>query len=1024
MSDPNYNMHYQYYNRYYLYCILFVVASLTSGLGAQASATTTGRTGSSNLYEQGCLYSKNLTSQVRVCNSEDPLEALSLGLCRPPPTDYAEIRIRPADWHSSMMGSWIVQIILSELLNVPTSIEMGDPNLELNFYHPDSPFDVPVNNDTIYFKSFENAHNLEGDCTQAQSDQPCAHFDPETWDSLKHPTYDSYIERDILEAPTSLGMLATEAWYVPKFTAQRDPGLLNYLGLQGEAKRHILAERFRRPTTWKDYCRLVSANGCQTPDSVATRAPITGEEEDRMFAPGFYTGHFRATDKNNCTANPTTCTGHIADYPCRWSSPVETQIYHLNISLSTDVFDSGGYTPEQLEEIWNAANATKSDVIMYWWSPHYLQGEFKGTDAEFTPVTMPNPSAECLAARPRQEDDCDANLATRRGDNPLGACGDPPEILQKTISTTVHDTARSRELPKAVHSPSYDVLKEYELSELQINEIFNKLQDFPDHRQAVCEWASENMDYMQELVPRTYPRTFSVTNDMGALMYSTVTLGILVVMLVLWTLFMVYQHQDRRLIKYAQIEFLVLVLVGCLFIGLGAIVVGVPTSDFTCILEIWLINLGFTLELVPLIVKVSAVNRVLSLGQKMRRARINRNFLYGLVLLVTLLVVLFLTLWTVLDPPLAVTEYQRTDQKNEHGETIVWVVDVCGSNSTVWSYFSVGWNAFLLLWTSILALQMRNIKAKGFNETSTLALLVYTNLGFVLVRMFTYILASELRESILAYVRSFVFSIDTLMTVVIYFVPKFVGEDVAMSVTSSSGVSLPPSHMHLQHMPAVRNIAAYAPTQEALPAKKPTSAPAPGEPSAEPLSKTNRDTETPSREDEGDGLVMTNDENNGAPKRISRKVSRRGTIAQAGKMVSQRVSTIINTATDQISQSWLVLDDEGASDNDVSDSEQEDVERALSTRSRSSNHERFQFLLQNVEQLEEENRIQADELLTLKNQLAFYKAHGRDVDDASFAGEPSVRPIPEEDESAEDGESADFLAPLVPITTLGRFVTR
>lgn len=87
----------------------------------------------------------------------------------------------------------------------------------------------------------------------------------------------------------------------------------SYLGLQGEENRRKLAETFKRPTTWGDYCQLVSINNCSTPDDVAQRAPIDAKEMDCMYMKGFYTGYFRYTDENNCTKNPTTCTGHIAE---------------------------------------------------------------------------------------------------------------------------------------------------------------------------------------------------------------------------------------------------------------------------------------------------------------------------------------------------------------------------------------------------------------------------------------------------------------------------------------------------------------------------------------------------------------------------------------------------------------------------------------------------------------------------------------------------------------------------------------
>ena len=56
------------------------------------------------------------------------------------------------------------------------------------------------------------------------------------------------------------------------------------LGLRGEDKRRRLAEIFKRPMTWKDYCDKISNTRCRTLDSVAARPPMNEDEDDNMFA--------------------------------------------------------------------------------------------------------------------------------------------------------------------------------------------------------------------------------------------------------------------------------------------------------------------------------------------------------------------------------------------------------------------------------------------------------------------------------------------------------------------------------------------------------------------------------------------------------------------------------------------------------------------------------------------------------------------------------------------------------------------
>ena len=157
-----------------------VSSSLTMNTGRDLEAATANTV---NPYTSGCLHAKELVSHIRVCNSEDPLDASASGICRSPEVDYMEIRIFSDNWESITFEAWILQIILSELLDVPTTIEAGSYEGSLNFYHPDAPMEygTPLSdNDALKF-----AYGI-GDCRKANKDsvdhyEACAHFDPERW---------------------------------------------------------------------------------------------------------------------------------------------------------------------------------------------------------------------------------------------------------------------------------------------------------------------------------------------------------------------------------------------------------------------------------------------------------------------------------------------------------------------------------------------------------------------------------------------------------------------------------------------------------------------------------------------------------------------------------------------------------------------------------------------------------------------------------------------------------------------------
>ena len=280
-----------------------------------------------------------------------------------------------------MFQVWILQIVLSEILGVPTSVETGRSDAVADFY--DATARVDYTGVAYDWPGLVTAKEVHGNCQAVASNkddddvdddedpyQSCSHVIPEVWHG-HHDRIRQGILADEVEM-VSGGVLGRDGWFVPAFTAQADPSLLSHYTLQ--QNRLKLAQTFLRPTTWGDYCKYVSPDNCTTPNNVAQRAPRHNDENNepaRMFVDGLYTGHFRATDENNCTAHPDTCTGHIAAYPCGWSSSVQQIAHHLDMPLASSGPEpgSGGYTYTQMVDIWHAANATKSHVIMNWWTP-------------------------------------------------------------------------------------------------------------------------------------------------------------------------------------------------------------------------------------------------------------------------------------------------------------------------------------------------------------------------------------------------------------------------------------------------------------------------------------------------------------------------------------------------------------------------------------------------------------------------------------------------------------------------------
>ena len=321
-------------------------------------------------FNGGCLSSmlgddwKMKDGPRRICGSEDTPDDVDKGYCRISPLDeyYTEVRMLTLGWESINFQNWILQILLSEVLQVPTSVETGYNGTSDDFYNVDNRMDYP-SYDSTYAELNVSSEVL--DCRLLDNDvnyTACAHVLTEVWEA------DTLVgTKAVGTGPfRDSGLLSSQKWFIPKFTALRDPSLTTIYGLAGEENREKLAKAFKRPTTWKEYCDEVSLDGCATDDGVAARPPAEAEETS-MFKAGVYTGHFRSTDANNCTGYPnkSTCTGHFADYPCGWNSQAPQQIYHNNIALRSDGLADhrGGYSYSQLIGIWRAANATKENVM-------------------------------------------------------------------------------------------------------------------------------------------------------------------------------------------------------------------------------------------------------------------------------------------------------------------------------------------------------------------------------------------------------------------------------------------------------------------------------------------------------------------------------------------------------------------------------------------------------------------------------------------------------------------------------------
>ena len=181
--------------------------------GPESACNVTGPGGGkvcSNPFLSGCLYQRLPGwDQKRVCNSEDSPETIKGGFCEPPQFDYMEVRMTSGNWESITFNAWVLQIVLSELLGVPTTLEPGQPSTRINFYDEWASVEYGVINNTA---GFANARKYT-DCRRANRDpqryEPCMNLIPEFW-SATGPWAKESVSDGSMESPQALGVMAQE----------------------------------------------------------------------------------------------------------------------------------------------------------------------------------------------------------------------------------------------------------------------------------------------------------------------------------------------------------------------------------------------------------------------------------------------------------------------------------------------------------------------------------------------------------------------------------------------------------------------------------------------------------------------------------------------------------------------------------------------------------------------------------------------------------------------------------------------
>ncbi|CAB9521809.1 Receptor-type guanylate cyclase gcy [Seminavis robusta] len=236
-------------------------------------------------------------------------------------------------------------------------------------------------------------------------------------------------------------------------------------------------------------------------------------------------------------------------------------------------------------------------------------------------------------------------------------------------------------------------------------------------------------------------------------------------------MWLTYTKRKTKALYFVQSEFLFLIQIGMLLSIGSAVTLALSPSSATCGVTNWIASLGYVLQLIPLLIRILAINQLAASGKQMQRVRLNIWMLYGSVAATAALLVVFLIVWTLVDPPQEQLQYEMTDFETPNGETIVHVYDYCWSENQFWYYIHFGWKAVILLPACLIALLALRVK-EDLNDTRNLAAVLFIRVLFLILMVSAGVLAQDNRSDLMGY-WSLLVSLDTIASIIIYMLPKF-----------------------------------------------------------------------------------------------------------------------------------------------------------------------------------------------------------------------------------------------------------
>lgn len=277
----------------------------------------------------------------------------------------------------------------------------------------------------------------------------------------------------------------------------------------------------------------------------------------------------------------------------------------------------------------------------------------------------------------------------------------------------------------------------------------------------------------------TYDERVKDTSIKAIEIATYVFVPIMIIISVIWIIFIII-NRELDIIKSSAPLFLVGMLIGSIILYISIILFS-PTLNNTgmCISSTWLLSIGFTLLFGSLLVKTWRIHVIFSNKSLAVFKVSNMHVLIFLSLLLGIDIVL-LIIWTsisktksieIIEDIYRISKNYNSCSSNTSGVVLLWII--------------IGYKCLMIIYAGYLALRVRTIPLKLYDESKIIAFCIY-NVGLVSIVIIILQATSPTGRYAIYGINAFLIMVSIASTINSMMISKFTNMKKAATSTSSS----------------------------------------------------------------------------------------------------------------------------------------------------------------------------------------------------------------------------------------------